>query len=149
MSRKQGKQNKKTGSAGNHPAHLANQVAPQGQSITVTEERFSGPLPPPTVIEGYEKACEGAAHRIITMAEEEGAHRRKQEQIDMQQYHLENKRGQWMIFILAIVAMGMGFSLAKDSIWVGGGTITAIATAFILAQSGILRTVIDYFRKRQ
>jgi len=37
---------------------------------------FSGPLPPPSLLSGYESSCPGAADRIIKMAEQEAEHRR-------------------------------------------------------------------------
>lgn len=38
---------------------------------------FSGPLPHPGILEGYEKILPGSADRILTMAEEEANHRRQ------------------------------------------------------------------------
>ena len=40
---------------------------------------FSGPLPPPSHLELYEKILPGAAERILKMAEEQSAHRRSLE----------------------------------------------------------------------
>lgn len=38
-------------------------------------ELFVGPLPPPSILQGYEQACQGAANRIIKMAENQSQHR--------------------------------------------------------------------------
>ena len=35
----------------------------------VIQGEFSGPIPPPSIIEGYERVLPGSADRIITMAE--------------------------------------------------------------------------------
>jgi len=40
-----------------------------------TEVSFSGPLPPPGVLEGYERVLPGSAERIFTMAEKQFEHR--------------------------------------------------------------------------
>ena len=40
-----------------------------------TEVSFSGPLPPPGVLESYEKVLPGSAERIFTMAEKQIEHR--------------------------------------------------------------------------
>ena len=40
-----------------------------------TEVSFSGPLPPPGVLEGYERVLPGSAERIFTMAEKQLEHR--------------------------------------------------------------------------
>ncbi|MGO9892663.1 MAG: DUF2335 domain-containing protein [Bryobacteraceae bacterium] len=31
----------------------------------IAVESFAGPIPPPQILQGYETACPGAAHRII------------------------------------------------------------------------------------
>lgn len=41
---------------------------------------FSGPIPPPSIIEGYERVLPGSADRIITMAEKQSEHRQKMEE---------------------------------------------------------------------
>ena len=40
---------------------------------------FSGPLPPPSLLKGYEEVCPGSADRIITMAEKQQQHRHSME----------------------------------------------------------------------
>ena len=46
--------------------------------LTLTKsEFFSGPLPPPSILQGYEQACQGAAGRIIKLAEDQSGHRQK------------------------------------------------------------------------
>lgn len=49
----------------------------QSQSISISErsERFSGPIPPRSSFEGYERILPGAANRILSMAEKEQNHR--------------------------------------------------------------------------
>lgn len=41
----------------------------------VIAQEFSGPIPPPTIIAGYENVVPGAADRIIKMAEQQSSHR--------------------------------------------------------------------------
>lgn len=38
-------------------------------------EQYSGPIPHPRIMRGYEEICPGAADRILTMAEKEAEHR--------------------------------------------------------------------------
>ena len=38
---------------------------------------FSGPIPHPTILKGYEEVLLGSADRILSMTEKEGEHRRK------------------------------------------------------------------------
>lgn len=41
----------------------------------VVRSEFSGPIPPPSIIKGYEEVLPGAAERIISMAENQAKHR--------------------------------------------------------------------------
>ena len=48
--------------------------------MEMIQGEFSGPIPPPNIIEGYEKIVPGSADRIISMAERQSEHRQKMEQ---------------------------------------------------------------------
>ena len=41
--------------------------------IAAAKAEFSGPIPPPSIIEGYERVLPGSADRIISMAEKQSA----------------------------------------------------------------------------
>ena len=43
----------------------------------VIQSEFSGPLPPPNIIKGYEDILPGAADRILSMAENQAKHRQE------------------------------------------------------------------------
>ena len=60
----------------NDPRNLRERLA-----VTASMEAFSGPLPRPADLEFYEKIVPGAAERILTMAEKQGAHRQEIEKI--------------------------------------------------------------------
>jgi len=47
--------------------------------IEAVRAQFSGPIPPPSILEAYEKLAAGSADRLIRMAEEEAVHRRSLE----------------------------------------------------------------------
>ena len=47
----------------------------------VIQSEFSGPIPPPNIIKGYEDILPGAAERIISMAERQSAHRQEMERV--------------------------------------------------------------------
>ncbi len=51
-------------------AHIATEI------IMKSSVRFSGPLPPPSVLEEYEAVCPGSARDIVDMMKEEGRTRR-------------------------------------------------------------------------
>lgn len=73
---------------------------------TVTQvagSRFSGPIPPPDIIRGYEEIVPGAADRIITMAEKQSDHRQRMEEIMIQ---AESRDG--LLGIVFAFALGLG-----------------------------------------
>jgi len=65
----------------NLPArHLQqNQTIPSRTVATTTAQHFSGPLPPPQILEKYNQVVPDAADRIIAMAESQSKHRQQLE----------------------------------------------------------------------
>lgn len=55
----------------------AEEIEKSGKLKIFYGRQFSGPLPPPEILESYEKTLPGAADRIFTMAEKEQEHRQK------------------------------------------------------------------------
>ncbi len=55
--------------------------------IEEVQEMFLGPIPPPKVLEDYEKIAPGSAEKIISMAMKEIDHRHAQEKIDQDRFH--------------------------------------------------------------
>jgi len=42
----------------------------------LTQQQFSGPVPHPQILQGYDQIIPGAAERILRMAEEDAEHQR-------------------------------------------------------------------------
>ena len=101
---------------------------------------FSGPLPPPSTLAGYEAALPGSADRILKLTEEEAVHRREMERERVTHNHSEVSRGQLYAFILVLTAIlgGTLIGSLNDS-WAGSiggaalgvGGMSAIAAIFI------------------
>jgi uncharacterized membrane protein len=116
----------------------------RGRGMQVHAQSFSGPLPPPELLAKYESACPGCADRILSMAEEEGKHRRQVEQrvIDAQvdsdrRESNEARRGQICALVITLAAIGAGAYTALQGHEVAGsiigvGGIGSIVTTFIL-----------------
>jgi uncharacterized membrane protein len=49
---------------------------PKPHSIQSIEQHYSGPIPPPSMLEKYNQVIPGSAERILKMAEEQAEHRR-------------------------------------------------------------------------
>lgn len=104
---------------------------------------FSGPLPPPSLLQGYEDIQPGFAERIVIMAEGESKHRREQEEkalnADIKLNHkdfTERRVGQCMAFSIVLIMAGFGAYLAlhgkelAGSVF-GGPAIVSIIGAFL------------------
>lgn len=76
------------------------------QQIVQVTEQFSGPLPPPDVLERYNQIAPDAANRIIAMAEQETGHRRNMEQIIVSNEYREARMGQVCAVIIGSLAIG-------------------------------------------
>lgn len=79
--------------------------------IVSVEQLFQGPIPPPAVLDGYEKTCPGAADRIITMAENQSAHRQELEREIVSAQVNNEKVGMHYAFFLSFALMVLGFIL--------------------------------------
>jgi len=114
----------------------------QIQSIVATH---SGPLPPPSVLKGYESVLPGAAERILCMAEKQADHRRgmEREYFDLEKESARatstlvkesTTRGLNYAFILCLCCILAGtFLVHRGHEWSGAilTGLTALAGVFI------------------
>ncbi|QKL71436.1 DUF2335 domain-containing protein [Ralstonia solanacearum] len=49
---------------------------PTLQQVQVAQQMYQGPIPHPSILEGFERLVPGSANRLIAMAEAESLHRR-------------------------------------------------------------------------
>lgn len=103
-------------------------------------EIFSGPIPPPSLMRGYEEVVPGSAERILKMAEEQSAHRRKMEGIVVPHQLKESRRGQTIAFVLAL----LGFATTVGLAYLG-----ATAVAGIMAGTTIVGLVYVFVQNRR
>lgn len=104
---------------------------------------FRGPLPPPSLLQGYDDIQPGFAERIVRMAEGEADHRRQLEQkaldADIKLSHkdfTERRWGQCLAFTIVLVMAAIGGYLGINGKQVvgsvfGGPAIIAIVGAFL------------------
>lgn len=90
--------------------------------VSTMESTFAGPLPSPSLLQGYENACPGSALRIIAMAEAQGNHRRQIEDKmssatveEMRLQFAENRRGQ-----ICAVLVSVGFIVGGVYVAING-----------------------------
>lgn len=117
------------------------------------QQSFHGPIPPPALLEHYDKIIPGAAERILAMAESETAHRHQQEaraieaNIAVQQHQIRTESRQTqLVFRSDITGQLLGFVLSLASIagcvWLALADQTTAAIALVaLPLAGIIRAL--------
>lgn len=88
---------------------------------------FSGPLPPPEILQRYNEIVPGAADRIIKMAENQHHHRQALEKSVVDSNVFSQKIGLGLGFVIAMTAIGGGIWLS--AIGKSGSGLTAIIGA--------------------
>ena len=122
---------------------------PEGEAV-LRVEQFSGPIPHPGVLEGYEQTVPGSAERIIGQFEQEASHRRSVEKAVVQAevrdkvfYFVSELAGRILAFLamMTLVAAGVYLALQEgiDKTIVGGlisgSSLLGIVRAFIWGPS--------------
>lgn len=114
----------------------------KGTGSTVAQiqhSSFSGPMPHPTVLEGYERLVPGAAERILVMAEADAKHQRELEFEALRAAAGEVKRGQFFgltIGCTALVASVCALYLGSPAVAgvIGGTTVVGLVSVFIVGR---------------
>jgi len=99
---------------------------PARQTIAVSHEQWSGPLPPPEALARFNDIVPNGAERIFKMAEDEQEHRIASERTGLVASIAEAKRGQLLgasISIISLISAGisvyLGAHLAVTALMVG------------------------------
>jgi uncharacterized membrane protein len=108
------------------------------QRIAVTANWY-GPLPPPYILEQYNRSVEGGAERVFRQFEAEGEHRRNQEKLQLQATIRETRLGQWLAGVFAFAALAITLVALVLHAWtvatvVGGTTLVGVVGAFLYRQ---------------
>ena len=113
------------------------------QIIRISCESFSGPIPHPKILEGYQAIITSAPERILAMAEKEQQHRIEveNEMLAQNKTNITNSKNANLIsqifaFILILILIGTGTTLTlfgyhAVGITIFGTTILGIAGVFV------------------
>ncbi len=109
-------------------------------SIIIEESRFSGPIPHPDILKGYNEAQEGSADRIMTMAEKDAEHIREMQRRVLSAKKTEVILGQIFGFVIGVVALLCGTWIVISGYpivggIIGSGGVIGLVSAFILGRS--------------
>ena len=112
---------------------------PAGQGeIIVGQAHFSGPLPHPQLMAGYEEALPGSAERILKMSEEAQQHRHSMEKASLQGVMRHDVLG-WasstLITILVLIGSFWLISQGQSIYGVAGIIVATVALAATFLRS--------------
>ena len=107
--------------------------------VTAQRTSFSGPIPHPEILKGYNEIIPGAAERVLVMAENEAKHQREMEATALRTARAEVRLGQWLGFGIGIAVLGTSIAaLFLGSPWVagilGGTTIVGLVSVFVIGR---------------
>ncbi len=119
-----------------------NQVKRQGESkpdlksITIATSSYQGALPPPEMLERFDRIVPGGAERIFAMAEAEMKHRHQYESNALQLWAKETSRGQVFAFFIVLCSLSAAvFAGIKGAqmvgAFIGAGGVVGLAGVFI------------------
>ncbi len=131
MSNKRKKNNRNT------PAKSQNQGPTQ--RVTATHQRiegYSGPLPHPQVLAGYDQTVPGAAERILVMAEKNAQHQIDIENKTLDAFRKQQRLGQFFGFGIGIAALSASITALVPgyeyaAMLLGGTTVTGLVAVFV------------------
>lgn len=112
------------------PANKAKEIA-----ITIAT-RFSGPIPPPHILEEYERILSGSAHRILASFEEQYRHRIDLEKKSIKAQLFQSGLGQIIGGVSVLACLGI-------TAWMGFLGHTVLAG--ILGSSSVIGLATIYF----
>lgn len=104
--------------------------------ISATATRFSGPIPPPAILRGYEDVFSGAAKRIVAMAEAQATHRQNLESRNIVADIWRSYLGIGSAFLLCLSALGGGTFLVYNGhdtagVMIATSGVIGLASTFI------------------
>jgi len=125
---------------------ILKKLAPNEQQIVVkaliqVKRTWTGPMPPPDILAGYNDIIPDGAERILRMAEKQSDHRMDMEKIVVNRELNQSGRGQNYALIIVILVLIASFSLIYLGHEVAGGVLgvvdlVALASVFIIGKYG-------------
>lgn len=91
---------------------LLSLLSSERKELRQVSSQFSGPIPPPELLEGYENIVPGAADRIIRMTERQIDHRTNIESLIVKGDNRRADRGLTFAFMLGILCIVVAATLA-------------------------------------
>jgi len=108
--------------------------------------KYSGPLPHPEVLEGYENVVPGSAQQIINNMIKESEHRRKMEEKALDNAALFTKSGQKKGFILAVLGILSGLAIIYFTAQIenSAASITGVLSGTLISGSSLATIILRF-----
>ncbi|NVN80576.1 DUF2335 domain-containing protein [Vibrio sp. Scap24] len=111
-----------------------------GNSVDEYSDLYQGPLPPPELLNEYEKISPGMAERILRMAESELLHKEAMHLKAIEEHRREVQRGQFFAIIISLVSIACTVLLAFKGAQIAAGIlgssiIAGIVAAYVLSRN--------------
>jgi len=113
-----------------------NNQAANNSRMQIAAATFSGPIPPPDILQKYDQILPGLAERIMKQAESQTAHRIEIEKRVINSDIINSRLGLIFGFILGIVGITGGIYLtslgmAQSGLFISGGSLVSLISVFI------------------
>ena len=112
-------------------------------AVVAATTTFVGPVPPPEVLRQYKEILPSTVEMIFDMSKEEAAHRHslqnaqlQKKQEELSAYHSDVKRGQYLAFVVTVVAITGAtlcayFNQSAAACVIAGATLVNLVSVFI------------------
>lgn len=102
------------------------------QEYVSVATKYTGPIPPPSLLRGYKDIDESLPDRIFTEFEKNSAHMREQERIALEASIKEKSHGQWMAFTVSMTLLAIILYSLYTENYVFAGSSSAMYVGFIV-----------------
>lgn len=100
--------------------------------IVKQDYSFSGPIPPPQILKGYNELVPDAAERILKMAEKQADHRIELEKKVIVEQQRQSARGQKIAAVLAVLLVFAAVYAIYEEAYKIAGTIFAVTLIMVV-----------------
>ncbi len=103
--------------------------------VQVASRAFSGPLPPPEMLEHYQRVQPDLVERLMRLTEAEAAHRHEIETQALVEAARVEARGQhYGLAALAVALAALAMGHEKAAMTIGGTTVIGLAAVFVVGR---------------
>lgn len=120
----------------NNLQSIQNNQSSGNSKVQIAAARFTGPIPPPEILQKYETILPGLAERIMKQAESQTAHRIEIEKKIIASDITNSRLGLIFAFILGLIGIGGGLYLTslgmtESGLYISSASLVSLVSVFI------------------